>query len=154
MPSTWRRYVRPQDFVWLLFFSALAAFGPGSSPRTIAVLVALGVVQVLEPRIGALASVVLKLALCYVLIGFTFGISSSFYLVLLLPVITAATNFGLLGTAITSFAACAVYLSFLVFLGENQEIADVPELILRTLFLPVVGYLTYQLAEANQAEKH
>ena len=156
MPSTWRRYVRPQDFVWLLFFSALAVFGPGRSPRTIAVLVALGLVQVLEPRIGTRISVVLQLALCYLLIGFTYGVSSSFYLVLLLPVITGATNFGLLGTAVTSLAACAVYLSFLVFLGENEFIPEdqIPELVLRTLFLPVVGYLTYQLAQANQGEKH
>ncbi len=65
VPSTWRRYVRPQDFVWLLFFSALAVFGPGRSPRTIAALVALGFVQVLEPRIGTRISVVLQLALCY-----------------------------------------------------------------------------------------
>ena len=156
MPSTWRRYVRPQDFVWLLFFSALAVFGPGRSPRTIAALVALGIVQVLEPRIGTRISVVLKLALCYLLIGFTYGVSSSFYLVLFLHVITGATNFGLLGTAITSLGACAVYLSFLGFLGENEFIAEdqVPELVLRTLFLPVVGYLTYQLAQANQEEKH
>ena len=28
----WRRYVRPQDFVWLLFFSALAIFGPERGP--------------------------------------------------------------------------------------------------------------------------
>jgi two-component system, NtrC family, sensor histidine kinase HydH len=153
VPSAWRRYVRPQDFVWLLFFSALAGFGPGRSPRTIAALAALGLVQVLEPRMGPRVSVVLKLALCYLLIGFSYGVSSSFYLVLFLPVITGATNFGLLGTAITSLAACAVYLSFLLFLGENQEIADIPELVLRTLFLPVVGYLTYQLAQANQAEK-
>ena len=116
MPSTWRRYVRPQDFVWLLFFSALAVFGPGRSPRTIAALIALAIVQVLEPRIGTRISVILKLALCYLLIGFTYGVSSSFYLILFLPVITGATNFGLLGTAITSLGACAVYLSFLVFL--------------------------------------
>ena len=156
MPSPWRRYVRPQDFVWLLFFSALAVFGPGRSPHTIAALVALGVVQVLEPRIGTRISVVLQLAVCYLLIGFTYGVSSSFYLVLLLPVITAATNFGLLGTAVTSLGACAVYLSFLVFLGENEFIPEdqIPELVLRTLFLPVVGYLTYQLAQANQQEKH
>jgi len=154
--SAWRRYVRPQDFVWLLFFSALAAFSPERSPRTIAALAALGVVQVLEPRIGARVSVVLKLALCYLLIGFSYGVSSSFYLVLLLPVISGATNFGLLGTAVTSLAACAVYLSFLIFLGENQFIPEdqIPELVLRALFLPVVGYLTYQLARANQAEKH
>ena len=156
MPSTWRRYVRPQDFVWLLFFSALAAFGPGRSARTVATLAALGLVQVLEPRIGARVSVVLKLALCYLLIGFTYGVSSSFYLVLLLPVITGATNFGLLGTAVTSLAAGVVYLSFLVFLGADQFIPEdqIPELVLRTLFLPVVGYLTYQLAQANQEEKH
>ena len=154
VPSTWRRYVRPQDFVWLLFFSALAAFSPERSPRTIATLAALGLVQVLEPRIGARTAVVLKLALCYLLIGFSYGVSSSFYLVLFLPVISGATNFGFLGAAVTSLAASAVYLSFLVFLGENQEIADIPELVLRTLFLPVVGYLTYQLAQANQAEKH
>jgi two-component system, NtrC family, sensor histidine kinase HydH len=157
VPSTWRRYVRPQDFVWLLFFSALAGFGPGrSSPSTIASLVALGVVQVLEPRIGARVSVVLKLALCYLLIGFTYGVSSSFYLLLLLPVITGPANFGLLGTAITSLAASAVYLSFLVFLRADQFIPEdqIPELVLRTLFLPMVGYLTYQLAQANQEEKH
>ncbi len=156
MPSTWRRYVRPQDFVWLLFFSALAAFSPERSPRTIAALVALGVVQVLEARIGALTSVILKLALCYLLIGFSYGVSSSFYLVLLLPVISGATNFGLLGATITALAACAVYLSFLVFLGPNQFIPEdqIPELVLRALFLPVAGYLTYQLAQANQAEKH
>jgi two-component system, NtrC family, sensor histidine kinase HydH len=156
VPSTWRRYVRPQDFVWLLFFSALAAFSPERSPRTIAALVALGVVQVLEPHIGALTSVILKLALCYLLIGFSYGVSSSFYLVLLLPVISGATNFGLLGATITALAACGVYLSFLVFLGPNQFIPEdqIPELVLRALFLPVAGYLTYQLAQANQAEKH
>ena len=96
MSSAWRRYVRPQDFVWLVLFSALAVFSPERDPIVIGLLVALGVVQVLEPRIGALASVLLKLALCYVLIGYSGGVSSSFYLILLLPVITGATHFGLL----------------------------------------------------------
>jgi two-component system sensor histidine kinase HydH len=140
----------------LLFFSALAGFGPARSQSAIASLVALGVVQVLESRIGARVSVVLKLALCFVLIGYSGSLSSSFYLVLFLPVITGATNFGLLGTAVTSLAACAVYLSFLGYVGPDQYIApdQIPELYLRTLFLPVVGYLTYQLAQANQEEKH
>ena len=87
MSSAWRRYVRPQDFVWLLLFSALAVFSPERDPTVIGLLVGLGVVQVLEPRIGALASVLLKLALCYVLIGKSGGVSSSFYLILLLPVL-------------------------------------------------------------------
>jgi two-component system, NtrC family, sensor histidine kinase HydH len=148
----WRRYVRPQDFVWLLFFTALAVFSPERHPGTLAALGALGVVQVLEPRLGAIPSVVLKLVLCYPLIGYGGGISSSFYLVLYLPVISAATSLGLLGTALTTAAACGMYLSFLLFLGPNEEIADVSELILRVLFLPVVGFLTHQLAEANREE--
>ena len=154
MTPAWRRYVRPQDFVWLLFFSALAIFSPERHPVTLAALGALGVVQVLEPRLGAIPSVVLKLALCYPLIGYGGGVSSSFYLVLFLPVISAATSFGLIGTTVSSLAACALYLSFLFFLGPNQYIpADqLGELILRGLFLPVVGFLTNQLAEANRDE--
>jgi signal transduction histidine kinase len=156
VPSAWRRYVRPQDFVWLLLFSALAAFSPERSPVVIALLAALGVVQVLELRIGALASVILKLALCYLLIGFSGGVSSSFYLILLLPVISGATSFGLGGTAAVSLGACAVYLSFLAFVRRDQFFIpqdQVLELVLRAIFLPVVGYLTHELAQANQAEK-
>jgi len=156
LPPWWRRYVRAQDFVWLLLFSALAVFSPDRSPVVIFLLVSLGVVQVLEVRIGARASVVLKLALCYLLIGFSGGVSSSFYLILLLPVISGATAFGLLGTAITSLVACGVYLSFLFFLNANQFIPEDQqlELVLRVIFLPVVGYLTYELARANLLEAH
>ncbi|MCU1336240.1 MAG: signal transduction histidine kinase, nitrogen specific, NtrB [Bryobacterales bacterium] len=152
MTPAWRRYVRPQDFVWLLFFSALAIFSPERHPVMVAALVALGVVQVLEPRLGAIPSVVLKLALCYPLIGYSYGVSSSFYLVLFLPVISAATSFGLLGSTLSSVAASAMYLSFLLFLGPDQEIEDKGELILRVLFLPAVGFLTNQLFRANREE--
>jgi signal transduction histidine kinase len=150
--SVWRRYVRPQDFVWLLFFSALAIFSPERHPVTLAALGALGVVQVLEPRLGAIPSVLLKFALSYLLIAYAGGISSGFYLVLFLPVISAATSFGLMGTTLSSLAACAMYLSFLFFLGPDEVIDDKGELILRVLFLPVVGFLTNQLAEANRDE--
>jgi signal transduction histidine kinase len=148
----WRRYVRPQDFVWLLFFSALAIFSPEYRTGALVALLALGVVQVLEPRLGPIRSVVLKLALCYPLIGYSYGISSSFYPVLFLPVISAATSFGLIGSTLASLAACAMYLSFLFFLGPNQEIDEIGELILRVLFLPVVGFMTNQLAQANRDE--
>jgi signal transduction histidine kinase len=155
VPTAWRRYVRPQDFVWLLLFSALAVFSPERSPTGLALLAALGAVQVLEPRIGALASVILKLVLCYLLIGVSGGVSSSFYLILLLPVITAATSFGLLGMALTLVLACVEYLSFLVFLQADQYIEpdQIRELVLRVLLFPLVGYLTYELASANQVEK-
>ena len=154
MTAAWSRYVRPQDFIWLLFFLALLVFSPERDPRALAALGALGVVQVLEPRLGAIPSVVLKLALCYPLIGYGGGVSSSFYLVLFLPVISAATSFGLLGTTISSLAACGIYLSFLLFLANDEYLLPdaEKELILRVLFLPVVGFLTNQLAEANRDE--
>lgn len=155
MTSAWRRYVRPQDFVWLLFFSALAIFSPERHPVTLVALGALCVVQVLEPRLGAVTSVVLKLALCYPLLYFGNQIASSFYLVLFLPVISAATSFGLVGTAVSTLAACGMYLSFLLLLDwQNQYIPpdQIDELVLRVLFLPVVGFLTNQLAEANRDE--
>jgi len=148
-------FVRPQDFVWLLFFWALAAFGPERDPLVLTLLGALGVVQVLEPRIGAIPSVILKLVLCYPLLYFGGGLGSSFYLVLFLPVISAATSFDLLGTAAATAAACGLYLSFLALLeSRNQYVpADqVSELILRVLFLPVVGFLTNQLAQQNRIE--
>lgn len=150
--SNWRRHVRPQDFVWLLLFAALAAFSPERSPLFIAVLVALGVVQVLEPRIGALPSIALKLVLCYVLLYLSGGIQSSFFVFLLLPVISAATSFGLLGVASVTLLACGEYLSFLLYLETDQYIGEPLELALRILSLPLVGYLTLELAEAKRVE--
>ncbi|MEO5925231.1 MAG: ATP-binding protein [Bryobacteraceae bacterium] len=155
MSTPWSAYVRPQDFVWLGFFGALATFSPDRDPIVLTSLGALGVVQVLEKRIGAVASVILKLALCYPLLYFGGGIGSSFYLVLFLPVISAATSFGLPGTAAATLAACGIYLSFLGLLeSRNQYVPSdqVGELLLRVLFLPVVGFLTNQLAQENREE--
>jgi len=149
----WRRYVRPQDFVWLLFFSALAVFSPEPDPVARTVLVALGVLQLLEPRIGPIASIVIELILCYVLLGHSEGISSSFFVVLFLPVISAATNFGLMGAVLSTLAACGVYLSFLLLLPIYNQVVppeEVPEVVLRALFFLVVGFLTYQLAAASR----
>lgn len=155
MSSRWSQYVRPQDFVWLAFFGALAMFSPERDPFVLTLLGALGVVQVLEPRIGAVASVALKLGLCYPLLYFGGGIASSFYLVLFLPVISAATSFALAGTAATTVAACGLYLSFLALLESREQYLpsdQIGELVLRVLFLPVVGFLTQQLAQQNRNE--
>ena len=154
----WRKYVRPQDFVWLLLFLLLAGFSPEINPDRqpiiVALFIGLGLVQVLETRIGPIVSAILRLALCYLLIGYSGGVNSSFYLILFLPVISAATSLGLWGASLVSLAACGVYLSFLFFLNENQVIPEegIRELVLRSIFLPVVGFLTYELARANQRE--
>jgi signal transduction histidine kinase len=73
----------------------------------------------------------------------------------LLPVITAATSFGLLGTALVTLVACAEYPSFLVYIDWTHQEIDWDgwiSLALRILTLPLVGFLTHQLAEGKRME--
>ena len=97
----------------MMLFGALAASSPVLDAPVILPLAALAIVQVLEPKIPALALprgrvawIILKLALCYLLIGFTGSIQSNFWLLLMLPVVSAATALGLAGTLLfTAMAA-------------------------------------------------
>jgi signal transduction histidine kinase len=164
--SRWFRLIRPQDLVWIPLFGALAATTQYLDAFVIVPLVALTIVQVLEPKIPALATpqarmlwIVLKLALCYLLIGFTGSIQSSFWLLLLLPVVSAATMFGLAATLIFTTLAGAAYLSFLLFLDWNQFTLDWPEIGVLTqhmLFLYLAANLANLLAAdlREQSEKH
>jgi len=153
-----RQFIRLQDLLWVLLFAALAIFGPHREPATILLLSALGLVQLLEPRLfvssahGGIVSFAIKLILCYLLIGWTDGISSRYYWVLFLPVITAATTLNLIGTVIASALAAGAYLSMLLYLKPDQYVdpSEDPELVMRALILPVIGFLTQQLAEANR----
>jgi two-component system, NtrC family, sensor histidine kinase HydH len=158
--STWRRYIRPQDFVWLVLFAVLAAYPVSPDlevdPRVVSlILAALGIVQVLEPRIGTITTIVLELVLCFVLFDYSGEIGTSYYLILLLPVISASTNFGLRGTVLSTLAACSVYLYWLTHLNlHDQNIipGQVPELVLRVAWCPVIAFLSYQLAQANREQ--
>jgi len=156
------RLIRPQDLVWICLFAALAIFGPDQTAFTTTALLALGILQVVEPKIpfftttsGSAVSFLNKLVICYFLIGFTDGIASSYWILLFLPVISAATSLGLIGTGIATVVACGAYVSFLIFV--NPEVYYIPpeqrqEIILRITILPVVAYLTHQLAEASRLE--
>lgn len=161
MFSALRRYIRPQDFVWLVLFGVLAAYpvfqhdGSPPDPRVPLILAALGILQVLEPRIGTIATIVLELVLCYLLFGYSEEINTSYYLILLLPVISASTNFGLRGTVLSTVAACAVYLVYLTHLDlHDLEIIqdEKRELVLRVAWCPVIAFLSYQLAQANREQ--
>jgi two-component system sensor histidine kinase HydH len=157
-------YVRPQDLVWIPLFAGLAIFGPDRSSYTITFLSGLALFQVLEPKLsltsvkGSIISYVVKLVLCYLLIGQTDGIASGYYWVLFLPVISAATSLGLLGTFITSLVACGAYLSFWLHLRPDQYIPSdqIQELVLRVVIMVLSGFLAHQLAEATriEARKH
>ncbi|HET8549266.1 MAG TPA: ATP-binding protein [Bryobacteraceae bacterium] len=154
--------IRAQDLVWILLFSALAWFSPYRTPIEIGLLLCLGVLQILEPRLalfatdrGAILAVLAKLGLCYLLMGWTEGINSTYYIILFLPVIAAATMLNRAGTMAVVLLTCLTYASFLLFIDWRRAEWDptgVRQLALRLLFVPVVGFVTWQLAEANRAE--
>jgi signal transduction histidine kinase len=161
----WRRFLRPDYLIWLVLFGALAAFSPGQSPIVITLVIAIGAVQVFEPRIGTRNAVIVNLLLCYPLIYFSkevpLGIQSSFWVMLFLPVISAAANFNLLGSSVVAIAACLEDLSFILFLEWQNRYQDQHyvidqdnrlELALRMLSLLVVSYLTHQLAKSKREE--
>ena len=164
--SRWIRLIRPQDFVWIPLFIALAATSEILDVFVVVPLAALGLVQVLEPKIEALSStrwrvawIILKMAIVYLLIAYTNGIESNFWLLLLLPVVSAATATGLLGTLVFTTLAGVAYLSFLLFLDWEKFVLERPEmnvLVLRVVCLFLVGNLTNLLAEAlrEQSAKH
>ncbi|MCC6389716.1 MAG: hypothetical protein IT167_03855 [Bryobacterales bacterium] len=162
MPESKSAFVRPQDFIWLLLFGGLAFASPNRSSSELELLSALAIFQLAEPRVaffstarGIITANAIKLILGFLLIGFTEGIQSSYYLITLLPVVSAATSLGMLGTTIFTLLACGSYLIFLhpFFLDPNRyEITreGLKILSLRVIFLPVVGFLTNQLAESNR----
>ena len=158
-----RLFIRPQDFLWLALFAALAVLSPSRTPAEYTFLPLLALLQVLEPRIplfssgrhGPYLSIVAKLALGYALIGFTGGINSSYYLILLLPIVSAATSSGAVGTTVFTLLACGSYVSMLLYIDwTTYELPSdqTRELALRGAFFAVVGFLTYTLAEANRVE--
>ena len=168
----WLRLVRPHDLVWLLVFAALLAslkFLPppqfpsdpaqGDPPEVIP-LVTLAIAQMLEPRVPAIATtgsrifwIVLKLVLGFVFIAYTGSINSGYWLVLLLPVVSAATTFGAAGSLAFTLLAGAAYLVFMLWISPEQITVYQ---VLPVLFLVMIGNLTNTLAEdlRIQSERH
>lgn len=154
--------MRAIDLVWLLLLGALAAIGlarPEHSPWEWVALLSLGGVQVLEASLDlsddvwqSLAAIGAKFALCYWLVAETGGIESSYYLIFLLPIVSAAMWFGLGGTVLVTAAASGLYLSFLLFVLESYYVpADgAAELIVRVLFFFLAALLVNRLAMENR----
>lgn len=153
----WLDLLGAQDAVWVLLFLALAAMGQARDASEIVLLVLLAAAQIAEPKIPALAStrgkvlwILLKLALAYLLIGYTGGLESSYYLVLLLPVVSAATSLGILATLLFTLMVSGTYLSFLLFVDWSRWSVgpeELCELGLRVIFIAMTGNLASALAE-------
>ena len=153
----WVRLVRPQDVVLLVLFAALTATRPSLDASEIALFLALAALHVAEPRIpflgtrrGKVLWIVLQLFFSYLLIGLTGSLNSPYYLILLLPVVSAATYFGVVATLLFTLLAYGAYISFLLFVDFSRYTIDpdqIPVLVLRGVFLAIAGNLVNVLAQ-------
>jgi signal transduction histidine kinase len=174
------RFLRPQDIVLVLLLSAMAAIDPDHDIWIIGMIAALGLLQILESKIpfaetrtGKVIWILLELSIGFLLTGYTRGVSSYYYLVLLLPIFSAAKAVGVYSTLVVSLLSCVVYFSFILFIGTqfkmdfkdqlihicakdepcpnetDSELSfyDARGIVLRLLFLAVAGNLASTLAE-------
>jgi two-component system sensor histidine kinase HydH len=151
-----------QDGVWLLLFAVMAWAGPKRDPEIILLLFALAGLQVLEEKIpffspprGSVIANLIKLALGYAIMSQTGQVNSSYYWILLVPVVSAGTTLGVGGTIVFTMLACVTYLSFLLSIDWTRYTIppdQVRELCLRLVFVALVGFLTQRLAEAHRLE--
>jgi signal transduction histidine kinase len=151
----WRSHLRLRsiDLLWLLVLAALGALAstlPRHSPYEFIALGAMALLQIAELRFpffqqrqGAIAAISIKLALAWLLVWETDGVESSYYLIFLLPVVTAASTLGLVGTILTALASSFAYCSFLIFVWDRYELAPggERELGIRVLFYFITGIL-------------
>lgn len=141
-------------------FAALIALAHNELER--GPLIALAALQLVEGRVpwlstprGRLTSVVLQLIVCYLLLGWSATLSSEYYTVLLLPVVSTATYMGFGGTLLISAATIGAYLSFFLFIDWDKMVIE-PEAIhtleVRCLTLALTAVLVNSLGEARRRE--
>ncbi len=157
---SWRFKLRVQDVLLTVMFGALIFLAHDIWERSF--LLGLAVLQLVEGRIpfltilwGRAISVVLQLMIVWVLIGYTGGVESLYYLMLLLPLVSTASYLGVAGTLTSSIAAIMAYLSFLLYL-DFKEVYVPPEqihiLAIRCLTLAIAAVLVNSLAAAIRTQ--
>jgi len=146
-----------------VLFGALVWASPLKNTAEIEMLAAMALLQIVPQRVPALNTrsgtavvIGLKLIISFVLIAVTRSTESEYTLILFLPILTAATRYGALGTSVVTLLACLTYLTMwpLAAVGWHHQFApeDVQNILLRMLFFPLIAYLTYGLAASTRSE--
>jgi two-component system sensor histidine kinase HydH len=163
-PVRRRGVFQVQDLAWLLFTLALILVDPETNYNATIVLVLIGGFQILEPRIplfstrrGQLFSIGLKMFLSWLLVGYTHGIDTFYYLIFLIPVISAGTTLGAMGVSIVTAIASLGYFSFLLPIFINWNVYQMPAgliniMFLRVCFYAIVAFVVYEQAKATRNE--
>ncbi len=147
--------------IWLVFLAGLAALPPRLEWHKQVILLAIGIVQLLEtkiisyfPKRGVFYVILLKILLATVLIDHTgeVGINSSYYPIYYLPVVTAALYCGPWLTLFWTLLASAAYCSYLYPAMEEYELT--PEafayLALRIMFFFLAAMVVNRFAQQSQ----
>ena len=147
--------------IWLLFLIGLAVLPPQLEWHKQLILLAIGIVQLLEtklishfPKRGVFYVILLKILLATLLIDHTgeVGINSSYYPIYYLPVVTAALYCGTWLTLLWTLFASAAYCSYLY--PAMQEYELTPEafgyLALRILFFFLAAMVVNRFAEQSR----
>jgi two-component system sensor histidine kinase HydH len=147
--------------IWLIFLAGLAVLPPQFEWHKQVILLAIGIVQLLEtklvahfPQRGVAYVILLKIVLATLLIDHTgeIGINSSYYPIYYLPVVTAALYCGTWLTLIWTFLASAAYCSYLY--PAMQEYELTPEafglLALRIMFFFLAAMVVNRFAQQSQ----
>ena len=147
--------------IWLIFLAILAVLPPLFEWHKQLILLAIGIVQLLETRLisyfpkrGVSYVLLLKILLATLLIDHTgeVGINSSYYPIYYLPVVTAALYCGTWLTLMWTFLASAAYCSYLY--PAMQEYELTPEafglLALRILFFFLAAMVVNRFSQQSQ----
>jgi signal transduction histidine kinase len=149
--------------IWLAFLVGLAVLPPQLEWHKQLIILAIGIVQVLEtklishvPKRGVFYVILLKILLATVLIDHTgeVGINSSYYPIYYLPVVTAALYCGPLLTLVWTLVASAAYCSYLFIDPTMQEYEITREamgyLALRILFFFLAAMVVNRFAQQSR----
>ncbi|MGB8010856.1 MAG: ATP-binding protein [Terriglobales bacterium] len=147
--------------IWLIFLAGLAMLPPQFEWHKQLILLAIGIVQLLESRLiahfpkrGVFYVILLKILLATLLIDHTgeVGINSSYYPIYYLPVVTAALYCGTWLTLLWTLFASAAYCSYLY--PAMQEYDLTPEafgyLALRIMFFFLAAMVVNRFAQQSQ----
>ncbi len=163
-----RRHLVWLDVLWLAFLGGLAVLNPILEIHKQLTLVAIGLFQILEPRLLGRVEpdrrraygIIFKILLATLLIAHTrtVPIESSYYLIYYWPVISAAMTFEAPGALAWTAIAAAAYCSYLIpALREYRLTAEgASELAIRILFLFLVAVVVNRFATESrrQAERY
>ncbi len=161
MAAERKRKLDWMDVLWLLFLLGLALLPPVREVHKQIILLAIGILQLLEgrlieqvPKRGRSYAVLLKILLAMLLINHTgdVGINSSYYPIFYLPIVTAAVYFDAWLTLTWTLIASAGYCSYLLPAVQEYELAPgaIEELAIRILFFFVAAMVVNRFAMENK----